>query len=149
MKDKLFLVLDTWVIARASSEEREEAESILKAQHVLQEIYHQCHIVVLDLAEPESQIWEEWKRYLFRSFITRVWYAEMNSSGKWAWANKEQLQLSNFPDPDNEKFVQVAVTLPQKLVITGDEELINWGQTEEARNLGVEIWSIEEALEKL
>ncbi len=147
--NKRSLVLDTWVIAKATSEKGEEVEEISKAQYLLQKIYHHCHIVLLDLGEPESQILGEWNRYLWATPVTRIWYAAMNASGKFGWRNKRRMQLPRFFDPNDEKFVQLAVTTSDKVIITGEEKFTNWGRTEEARNLGVKVWDLEKALQEL
>lgn len=147
MKSKKFLVVDTWLIAKASSEEEKEYDIILKVQSLLLKIYNECHIVVLDL--PENEIWKEWKPYLYGSLFTRNWHKGMQSSGKLDRRNRRKLQLGSFPDPDDEKFVQLAATLSNKIVITGDPQFIGWGESEEAKKLSIQVWDIEKALKEL
>ncbi len=140
------VVLNTWVIAKASSEEtKKEIDEIKKSRELLRKIYNECHKVIFDRGE----IFEEWKRYLYRSKDTTIWYAAMWASGKLEPKEGEEVELSNFPDPDDEKFVRVALVSGERAIITGDQEFLNWGRSQEARSLNVEVWSVEEALRRL
>ena len=152
MRSKRNLVLDTWVIAKASARVSEkdsldEIDEVTRAIHLLYRIYDKCHTVVLDL---ENKIFNEWKGYLFSRDVTILWYTAMRARGtKFDYREGREIKLSTFPDPENIKFVELAATLSPKLIITGDSEFINWGKGEEARKYSIEIWDIGEALGKL
>ena len=117
----------------------------MKSRELLGKIYDKCHRVIFDWGE----IFKEWRKYLFESLITRTWYTEMLSSGKLELREGKEVELSDFPDPDDEKFVKVALVSGEKAIITGDQEFLNWGRSQEAKSLGIKVWSVEEALRRL
>lgn len=145
-EEKKYVVIDTWVLAKASEKpsSEEEAFEAWKAIDVLSRIFLKCHRVVLD---DEGQILKEWSRHM--EGITGQWFLWMKSlENKIIWRSKEK----GFEEinQDDRKFVKVAAASPHRIVITGDEDFIEEiRESKEARNHEIRVWNLDDALQML
>ena len=146
-EEKKYVVVDTWVLAKASENPRTEgdASDMFKANEVLSKIYNKGHKVVLD---DEDQIIGEWRRHMYSGSVV-YWFKWMQSlEGRIVWRSKGK----GFKkiNKDDRKFVKVAAVSPHRILITGDTDFIEEvNGDEEAKNHKIRVWNLDEALKML
>lgn len=138
----MYLVIDTWVWVKAQTAESPEAGELLYM------VLRKCeHKIVVDC---EEEIINEYKKHI-AGHMAKL-FQRMSQTNKILHRPKTQVNLSHF-DPSDMKFIQVALSTPDKIVISGDSDFINLRQklimdhSIELRQL--KIMSPEEALYNL
>jgi hypothetical protein len=145
---KKFLVVDAWVLGTASGNPLDE--KAWKAADVLARIIHVCHKVVLD---PEEQgldtILDEYSRQA-RSEVVRRWIVAIQAKDdKIVRRPRAQISLQALSDPDDQKYFQVAVNSPHRVIISEDSDLTSIANHPDVTNKGIEIWDLDRALSNL
>ena len=144
---KRFLVLDAWVIAKAS--EHSSNDVVWKAIEVLSRILHVCHKIVLDPENPnEDNITDEYQRQA-RSEVTRRWLISMQIRQKIVYRSRAPINLPILTDPDDLKYFQVAVKSPHKVIISEDSDLTRIANHHQVTSRGIVIWRLDDALSRL
>jgi len=145
---KKFLVVDAWVLGKASTNSVDD--SVFKAADVLARILYVCHRVVLDLATPNSEtILDEYKRQA-KSDLTKRWLIAIQTRpDKVVYRYKANVTLPVLSDPDDLKYLQVALNSPNKLIISEDGDLASIANDPQVVSRGIVIWSLDAALSNL
>jgi len=135
----VYLVIDTWVWEKAQRIESGECGELLF------KIFNKCeHKILLDT---DGEILEEYVRHI-SDFMAKL-FQRMSQIGKMTYRPKVPVNLSGF-DPSDMKFIQVALSTPNAIIVSGDSDFlclrkeIEKGALEELR--GLRIVTPEEAL---
>ena len=89
---------------------------ILLASQLLSTIYTRCHGVVVD---ENGEIFEEYKRFLRQDEFLAKWFISMsNKSGKFLSRARGHVDLDTAFDPDDLKFLEVAINSPHRIIVT-------------------------------
>jgi hypothetical protein len=59
------------------------------------------------------------------------------------------LHITALTDPDDEKYFQLAVNSPNKVVISEDSDIANLAQDPQITHLGINIWGFDFCLTKI
>jgi predicted nucleic acid-binding protein len=145
---KKFLVVDACVIAEASKHSTDD--KTWKAVDILSRILYVCHKIVLDYEDPEQDnIIDEYERQA-TSTVTKSWIQAMQFRGdKIVYRGRSPLSFPALTDPHDEKYLQVAVNSPHKIVISEDSDLTDLKNDPQLVNNGINIWSFDVALRNL
>lgn len=120
---------------------------ILLASQLLSTIYTRCHGVVVD---ENGEIFEEYKRFLRQDEFLAKWFISMsNKSGKFLSRARGHVDLDTAFDPDDLKFLEVAINSPHRIIVTGDSDFFAIRNDEQIRNNRIQILTVEEALRQL
>ena len=147
--NKLFLVVDANVVGCTHHDPFDS--NTFKAVEILGRILRVCHRVVLDIKEQnEDSILDEYARQA-RSDLAKKWLIAIQAkeSGKIAFRHRATVHFSGLSDPDDEKYLQVAMNSPHKVIISEDSDLMKIADHDEIKSQGIRIWGFEEALAKL
>jgi len=142
---KYFLVVDAWVVATASQHSLDDRT--LKAIDILCKILYVCHKIVLDHKKPdEDNIIDEYERQATCDF-TRRWLITMQTrQDKIVFRSRAPVRFPILTDPDDEKYLQVAMNSPHKIVISQDSDLTSIADHAEVTGKGISIWGLEQAI---
>jgi len=117
------------------------------ALQLLSTIYTNCHSVVVD---EDGEIFDEYERFIRREDSLAKWFISMsNEPRKFISRPRAHLELGINFDPDDLKFLEVAINSPHRIIITGDSDFLTIRNEEQIRNLGIRILTVEEALREL
>lgn len=145
---KWFLVVDAWVIATAST--RSFDDRVWKAIDILSKILHVCHKIVLDLTDPASDaIIDEYQRQATSEFAKRWIIAMQTRQDKIVYRSRAPVIFSALTDPDDLKYLQVAINSPHKTIISEDSDLTNIANDSQITSNGITIWKLDDALNRL
>jgi len=72
-----------------------------------------------------------------------------NEPGKFISRPRAHLELDIDFDPDDLKFLEVAINSPHRIIITGDSDFLTIRDEEQIRNNRIQILTVEEALKEL
>jgi predicted nucleic acid-binding protein len=141
-----YLVLDTWLFEK--SRDRSSPEMMMKVHALFALLYDSCWVVVLDY---DGAIEQEYRSHLDE--FAMLWFTEMGtkisseSTPKIVYRPRTSISIEDL-DPDDWKFIQVALNTPGRRVVTGDSdfERVKVALFEKHH---VTILTIEEALEIL
>jgi hypothetical protein len=145
---KRFLVVDAWVIGKAS--ERANDELVWKAVDVLSRILHVCHKVVIDPRDPRlDTVLDEYERQA-TSDITKKWIIAIQTrQDKVTVRPRANVNMAALSDPDDLKYFQVAVNSPHHIIISEDSDITSIADNPEVVNRGIQIWRLDDALRNL
>ena len=148
VSEKRYVVLDTWVLAKVSTFPKDAGESdeVWKAMDLLSKIIYKCHRVVLD---DKGEILEEYNRHKKSEFARHWLILICKRANKVEWVTRAALKINKPLDPDDVKFVEVAVGSPHRLIVTGNSDLLNIKDNEEIKSYRLKILDVNEALQEL
>jgi len=134
---KRLLVVDTWVFGCFS-----DCQHLGQVLQLLGKILSNCHSIVLDYDE---DIFEEYRRHFDKAKFLHQWYREMLSKGKITHRPMQNLPLNIYLGNGDKKLVNLAASTPDRIVITGDSDLIDNKTHSDFVSHGIAILSLEEA----
>ncbi len=145
---KKYLVIDTWVLEKASTPRNNPTETQIeiqsKAVELLARIVSQCHRVVLDY---DGEILSEYSRHI-RGFVGEWLQMVMKYPQKMQYRPRGHVPLSNF-DPADVKFLEVAVNTPHRIVVSGESDFLTKKEDPQVLSQEIRILDLGEALEEL
>jgi len=130
----MYLVIDTWIWEKAQTSESPESLELLA------KILRKCEYKIV--CDPNGEIIEEYKkhirelRYLFRAMVQK---------DKIVPRPKSSLKIKDF-DRSDLKFVEVAITTPDKIIVSGNSDFFHLKERPEVKKLQVKILTPMEAL---
>lgn len=146
---KKFVIVDAWVIGKASTNPLSGDNSVWKAASVLSTIIYVCHKVVLDVPRPNQEnILDEYKRQA-TSDLTRWWFIAVQRQEKMVFRERAAITISVLTDPDDLKYFQVAVNSPSKTIISEDSDFTTIADNREVTDKGIIVWTLDDALANL
>lgn len=109
------IVVDTWIIETANNDGYAEIEFLIKFNE------KQCTLVV----DSEYQIMNEYNRYL--KGFTRKWFKLILESHRIEYSSgkipqKLKIHLDGVFDPSDIKFLDVAYSTQEKIIVSGDPD---------------------------
>jgi predicted nucleic acid-binding protein len=108
-----------------------------------------CHKIVLDHEKnDEDNIIDEYNRQAL-SELTKRWLITIKEKGKTVIRNRAPMTVSVITDPDDQKYFQVAVNSPHRIIISEDRHFTNIAEHEEVTCRGISIWDLDQALSEL
>lgn len=146
LPSKRYLVLDAYVIATASA----FSVKCWKAIEILCRIIEVCHRIVLDLERPdEDNIIDEYRRQATAE-VTKRWIVAMQArADKVAYRPRASVVISALSDPDDLKYIQVAVNSPHRIIVSEDSDLTNIANHPDITSKGIAVWDLDLALASL
>jgi len=147
--NSFFLVVDANVIGYTT--ENPLDARFFKASEILCRIVTKPHRIVLDLKRGnEETILDEYQRQMAKSQLARQWLIALQAgTEKIVYRHRANVHLKVLSDPDDEKYIQVAVNSPHKIIISEDSDLSTISDEVEVKNLGIKIWEFDIALNQL
>jgi len=145
-----YLVVDANVIGYTS--ENPLDDRTFKASQILCRILLAYHKIVLDYRQQNADsIMDEYERQVKKSQLARFWLIAMQAKAadKIAYRHRAPVHLTALSDPDDEKYFQVAVNSPHKIIISEDSDFTNIANHVQVLNLGISIWEFDLALTQL
>jgi predicted nucleic acid-binding protein len=139
----MYLVVDTWVWKTAGQKTEESLESL----ELLAKICRICHKIIYDY---EEEILDEYRRCLEGSPIRHM-FKIMTERGKIVPKSRSRVNIESF-DKSDLKFIQVALSVPGSIIITGDSdflqlrELLKRDKKLKKTLHGIQIYTPKEAL---
>jgi predicted nucleic acid-binding protein len=110
----MYLVVDTWVWEKA-----QRGESLISLE-LLAKIYRKCeHKIIYDY---DGEILDEYKNHIRELPIIRM-FRLMTQTGKMMPRSKGDIEIKDF-DRSDLKFIQVAITTPNTLIISGNSDFL-------------------------
>lgn len=143
--DKRYIVLDTWVLEKASSQAQTDIESaeFFKSIELLSRIYNKCHRIILDY---DGEIEKEYEKHA-KDFSKR-WLVRMSIlQDKIKFRGRASMKINM--DPDDKKFIEVAVNSPDRIVISGDSDFFDDEFKKQIKDKRLKIFTVDEALVEL
>lgn len=121
-----------------------------KAADILCRILHVCHKIVLDPDKPnEDNIIDEYNRQA-RSELTKRWLITMQTrDDKIVFRQRAPITIAVLTDPDDQKYFQVAMHSPHKIIISEDSDITRIANHSEVTSKGISIWNLDDALTNL
>lgn len=146
--NKLCLVVDANVIGYTSHGPLDPMT--FQASMILCRILYICHKIVLDIKKPnEIGILDEYQKQA-KTELARWWVIAMQAVGdKIVYRYRAAVHFSILSDPTDEKYLQVAVNSPNRIIISEDSDLSSIANHVEVTSKGIEIWGFELALSRL
>lgn len=143
---KRYVVVDTWVLERASPKTMphtdDEIDLINKAVEILARIARKCHRIVLDY---DGDILGEYQRHR-RGFVSRWLQMMISRSEKINYRPRAQINLTVSFDPNDMKFLEAAIIIPCTIIISGDSDFLNIKDNPQIRAHNIHIMDLDEAL---
>jgi len=146
--NRLFLVMDAWIIATTKDRDP-RCDEVWKAAEVMSKILRICHKIVLDCDGTRETILDEYERVAKGSQFAQQWLIAMKTKGKFVYRSRSVVTFQALTDVDDLKYLQTAMNSPHKKIITGDSDLLTIADDHRIRAEGIDIWSLDEALAKL
>jgi len=141
------LVVDACVLGKAA--ERSSNSDVWKAIEVLCRIMHVCHKIVLDPEKlNEDNIIDEYRRQAI-SELTKWWLITIQTREKIAFRDRAPITISVLTDPDDQKYFQVAINSPHRVIISEDSHFTNIANHPEVTSKGISIWDLDHSLDQL
>lgn len=145
--NKKFLVLDAYVIGKAC--EGCLSSEAWKAIDVLSRIQYVPHTIVLDFERNnEDNIIDEYKRQAITE-LTKRWVIKIQMGDNIIFRDRAPVTISVLTDPNDQKYFQVAINSPHKLIISEDSHFSNITNHPEVTKHGIRIWALDESLRQL
>lgn len=145
--NRRFLVVDAFVLGKAV--ERSSNSDRWKAIDVLCRIMYVCHKIVLDPEKVnEDNIIDEYRRQAV-SELTKWWLITIQTRQKIAIRNRAPITISVLADPDDQKYFQVAINSPHKIIISEDSHFTDIADHNEVTSKGISIWNLDYSLSQL
>ena len=146
---KRFVVVDAWVIGKASTNPLPEDNLVWKAASVLSKIIYVCHKVVLDIPiTNQENILDEYRRQA-TSDLTKWWFIAVQREEKMVYRPRAAINISVLTDPDDLKYFQVAFNSPSRTIISEDSDLASIADDREVTDKGITVWTLDDALASL
>jgi len=148
VNEKQYIVLDTWLLAKASTLPKNinESNEVSKSTELLVRILHKCHRIVLD---EKGEILKEYQRHAKSEFVRR-WFIQLQMyADKVVYRSRTPLKISKPLHEDDIKFIEIVAKSPHKIIITGNSDLLEIKENEEIKGLGITIMDVDEALGKI
>lgn len=146
-KASRYLVLDAFVIGKAS--DRSSNPEVWKARDVLCRIKYVSHTIVLDPEKNnEDNIIDEYRRQAV-SEMTKRWLITIQTGENVVFRDRAPITISVLTDLDDQKYFQVAVNSPHKIIISEDPHFTDIANHEEVTSKGLQIWGLDQSLNKL
>jgi predicted nucleic acid-binding protein len=149
-RDGFHLVVDANVLGYTSDSPIDPRT--FKASDILCRILLALHKIVLDYGQQNAEcIMDEYERQGRKSQLARYWIIAMQAkcADKIVYRQRAPVHLSVLTDPDDEKYIQVAVNSPNKIILSEDSDLTSIADDNEVLRLGIAIWGFDFALGKL
>lgn len=145
--NRRFVVVDAFVLGKAA--ERSSNSDKWKAIDVLCRIMYVCHKIVLDPEKAnEDNIIDEYRRQA-TSELTKWWLITIQTREKIAFRNRAPIIISVLTDPDDQKYFQVAINSPHKIIISEDSHFTDIANHIEVTSKGISIWDLNQSLRQL
>ncbi|MCK5347717.1 MAG: hypothetical protein KAR20_30120 [Candidatus Heimdallarchaeota archaeon] len=143
-----YLVVDAFVIGKASS--HSPNGDMWKAVDILCKIVYTCHKIVLDPEKAdEDNIIDEYRRQAV-SQLTKWWLVTMQTrQNKIVFRDRASINISVLTDPDDQKYFQVAINSPHKIIISEDRHFTGIAKHAEVTSKGISIWDLDNSLSQL
>jgi|WetSurMetagenome_2_1015567.scaffolds.fasta_scaffold232786_2 predicted nucleic acid-binding protein len=122
-----------------------------KAAQILCAIETGKHVVVLDLKSQtgEETILDEYHRQR-KSEIARYWLIALQTGkDRILWRYKSKIKIAALSDPDDQKYFQVAINSPHKIIVSEDSDLGTIANHQEVTSKGIAIWGFDKTLSEL
>jgi predicted nucleic acid-binding protein len=136
-------IVDTNILVIAQDLNHENFHSAVRLIFTL---YDKCNKIGYN-----DKIMEEYRKHIHAPFIQK-WFTDNFRMNKFKYihcSNIEKPLLKKLKiDPDDIKFIEVAKSCPDKIIITEDSDF-NVDVKSVLRDINIEIWNIREALEKI
>lgn len=144
-KEKLQIVIDKWLFDRICDfyvkEKPQYKDSAKKCKQILCTILNDCHTIFIDRrGEIRQKWWSYWEHPHINRWLIPMWTKTKIKSVR-------RREFSCKVHHKDKKYVETALNTSNKILITGDEDLIE--DIEECQDLEVKAWSINEAVQKL
>jgi len=110
----MYLVVDTWVWEKA-----QRGESLASLE-LLAKIYRKCEYRII--YDYDGEILDEYKNHIRELPIIRM-FRLMTQTGKMIPRPKSNIEIKDF-DKSDLKFIQVAITTPNTLIISGNSDFL-------------------------
>lgn len=122
-----------------------------KAAEILARILNVCHKIVLDIGQHNTEsILDEYNRQVLSNALVQRWLIAMQTrNDKIVYRSRSATHLSVLTDPDDEKYIQVAMNSPHKIIVSEDSDLTNIANDDEVTSKGIVIWGFDAALSNL
>jgi hypothetical protein len=145
----LYLVVDANVLGHTSHAPIDD--QTWKAADILSRILHVCHKIVLDYETGDADsIIAEYRRQAESNPLVQRWLIAMQTrDDKIIYRSRASVHLSVLSDPTDEKYFQVAVNSPHKIIISEDSDLLDIAGDAEVTCKGIVVWGFDEALNHL
>lgn len=144
-----YLVVDTWVLEYASTPRGQLTESQIelhsKAVELLARIIHRCHRVILDY---NGDILSEYSSHI-RGFVGEWLQMVARYPMKVQYRPRSRVRLQANFDPNDLKFLEVAINSPHRIVISGDSDFLTIKENPDILSQNIRILDLEEALREL
>lgn len=125
----------------------EQRMQIWSCLQLLSTIYTNCHSVVVD---ENGEIFDEYKRFMRREDSLAKWFISMsNEPRKFISRPRAHFELDIAFDPDDLKFLEVAINSPHRIIVTCDSDFLKIRNEEQIRDNRIRILTVEEALREL
>lgn len=146
--NKLYLVIDANVIGHTCHGPLDP--KTWKAAQILCKILYDNHIVVLDIkVSNEDSILDEYSRQS-KSELAKWWLIALRTeSNRISWRYKANISIPALSDPDDQKYFQVAVNSPHKIIVSEDGDLGTIANHNDVISKGIAIWGFDTAVAKL
>ena len=146
-KASRYLVLDAFVIGKASV--RSSNPEVWKARDVLCRIKYVPHTIILDPEKNnEDNIIDEYRRQAV-SEMTKRWLITIQTGENIVFRDRAPITISVLTDPDDQKYFQVAVNSPHKIIISEDSHFTKIANHKEVTSKGLHIWGLDQSLNEL
>lgn len=145
----MYLVVDANILGHTSHAPIDD--QTWKAADILCRILHVCHKIVLDYETGNTDsIIAEYRRQAESNPLVQRWLIAMQTrDDKIIYRNRSSVHLSVLSDPTDEKYFQVAVNSPHKIIISEDSDLVSIANDVEVTSKGITIWGFDTALNNL
>lgn len=125
----------------------------LKASEIMCRVLNNPHKLVLDHKRGNDEtILDEYQRQMIRSEFARKWLEALKqkTGDKVVFRYRAYgFHIDALTDPDDEKYVQVAVNSPSKIIISEDGDLTRITNDLQVVNSGIKIWDFDSSLNNL
>jgi predicted nucleic acid-binding protein len=135
---KYLLVLDTWIFATIAEKEPEAWEAI----EVLAGILNKCHSIVLDY---QSMVMAEYDTYFLKDKWLQDWFKLMQQKRKVLNRPMNQIALNTYVSDDDKKFLSLAISTPDHIIISGDSDFIDKKDDPDFVSRHIKVFTVKEA----
>lgn len=113
----------------------DRSREILMAAELLGKVYTKCHRIVID---QEGEIFEEYHPHIEADDFLRKWWIAVSSLvGKLSTRPRAEVTLNINLDPDDFKFLEVAVNTPHKILVTSNSDFLTIRDHQQVTDLRV------------
>ncbi len=125
---------------------------MFKASEILCRILRNPHKLVLDCKRGNDEtILDEYQRQIKTSQLAQKWLIAMQQTkDKIEYRYRAYtIHINGLSDPDDEKYFQLAIKSPNKIIISEDSDLTDIAEDPQVIQLGIQIWGFDICLNKI